>query len=202
MIDTADVPILYSFRRCPYAMRARLALHYAAIELEHREILLRDKPQAMLDASPKGTVPVLVLPSGEVIDESLDIVKWAAEQNDPQGWLPATGFDLIHRNDNDFKPQLDRYKYPTRYPDEDCSGAQANCESYFKTLNERLEENGQLGGLTDYAIFPFIRQCANVQKEWFYSLPYKALQDWLEVHINSGIFEKVMIKHDLWQPSA
>lgn len=195
----SDLPILYSFRRCPYAMRARLALHYAGIELEHREIILRDKPQAMLDASPKGTVPVLILPDETVIDESLDIMKWAATQNDPQNWLQATDFALITHNDTIFKPQLDRYKYPTRYPDEDCTGARATCENYFALLNDKLCATDQLGGLTDYAIFPFIRQCANVDKDWFSALPYNALQNWLDAHLTSAIFQAIMKKHPLWQ---
>ena len=196
---SSDRPILYSFRRCPYAMRARLALHYAGIKLEHREIILRDKPQAMLDASPKGTVPVLILPDATVIDESLDIMKWAGAQNDPQNWLQATDFALITHNDTIFKPQLDRYKYPTRYPDEDCSGARDSCENYFALLNDKLNAASQLGGLTDYAIFPFIRQCANVNKDWFTALPYKALQNWLDAHLYSAIFQDIMKKHLLWQ---
>lgn len=193
-----NAPILYSFRRCPYAMRARLGLRYAGIRCEHREIILKNKPAEMLEASPKGTVPVMVLSDGKVIDESLDIMKWAAEQHDPQNWREQTNFDLIQMNDHKFKPQLDRYKYPTRYPDEDCSNAQQNCENYFAHLNGLLAENGQLGGLTDYAIFPFIRQCANVKKEWFEGLPYKALQEWLVEHLNSDIFVEIMQKHELW----
>jgi len=194
-------PILYSFRRCPYAIRARLSLHYAGVKLQHREILLRDKPQAMLDASPKGTVPVLILPDDRVIDESLDIMKWAANQNDPKGWLAQTDFTLIAHNDTIFKPQLDRYKYPTRYENEDCSGAQESCRIYFEMLNTKIAESGQLGGLTDYAIFPFIRQCANVDKDWFAALAYAPLQSWLNTHLDSAIFKDIMQKHDLWQPS-
>ncbi len=199
------LPILYSFRRCPYAMRARLSLHYAGVKLEHREIILRDKPQAMLEASPKGTIPVLILPDGSVIDESLDIMKWAAQENDPKGWLAQTDFTLIAHNDTAFKPQLDRYKYPTRYDGEDRSGAQENCRVYFEMLNTKIAEcaqrDKQLGGLTDYAIFPFIRQCANVDKDWFAALPYVALKNWLSAHLDSAIFKDIMQKHDLWQVS-
>jgi glutathione S-transferase len=197
MVEAA--PVLYSFRRCPYAMRARLALHYAAIAVEHREIILRDKPQALLDASPKGTIPVLILADGTVIDESLDIMKWAAQSHDPKSWYAQTDFALIAHNDTAFKPQLDRYKYPTRYSDEDCSGAQEKCSLYFEMLNEKISDNGQLGGLTDYAIFPFIRQCANVDKDWFNALPYAPLQNWLTTHLESAAFKDIMHKHDLWQ---
>jgi glutathione S-transferase len=196
------LPILYSFRRCPYAMRARLSLHYAGVKLEHREIILRDKPQAMLDASPKGTIPVLILPNGTVIDESLDIMKWAAQENDPKDWFARTDFTLIAHNDTAFKPQLDRYKYPTRYQGEDCSGAQENCRAYFEMLNTKIAKSLQLGGLTDYAIFPFIRQCASVDKDWFAALPYAPLQNWLRAHLDSAIFKDIMQKHDLWRPDA
>ncbi len=192
-------PIFYSFRRCPYAMRARLALHYAGCEVEHREIVLKDKPPEMLEASPKGTVPVMVFADGRVIDESLDIMKWAAAQNDPKRLLDDTDFALIEQNDRSFKPQLDRYKYPSRFPDEDCNAAQGNCAAFFALLDDRLKATGTLGGLTDYAIFPFIRQCANVDKNWFDALPYDALKTWLAAHLESAAFQAIMTKYPVWK---
>ena len=192
-------PIFYSFRRCPYAMRARLALHYADCDVEHREIVLKDKPPEMLEASPKGTVPVMVLADGRVIDESLDIMKWAAAQNDPKRLLGDTDFTLIEQNDHSFKPQLDRYKYPSRFPDEDCGAAQDNCAAFFALLDDRLKATASLGGLTDYAIFPFIRQCANVDKNWFDALPYDALKTWLTAHLESAAFQAIMTKYPVWK---
>lgn len=175
-------------------MRARLALHYTGLDIEIRDIILRDKPQHMLDVSPKGTVPVLILNDGQVLEESLDIMIWAAQQNDPNNWLDKTDFPLLEINDSKFKAQLDRYKYPTRFPDEDCTKAQQNCDDYFMEINERLQLSGQLGGLTDYAIFPFIRQCANVDMEWFNARPYADLQLWLSAHLHSPIFTSIMHK--------
>lgn len=199
-------PILYSFRRCPYAMRVRLALYYTGLDIEIRDIILRDKPQHMLDVSPKGTVPVLILNDGQVLEESLDIMIWAAQQNDPNNWLNKTDLPLIEINDHNFKAQLDRYKYPTRFPDEDCTKAQQNCDDYFREINARLKQNGQhsgqLGGLTDYAIFPFIRQCANVDTDWFNALPYADLQCWLSAHLGSAIFTKIMRKQPLFIPQT
>lgn len=193
-----SLPILYSFRRCPYAMRARLALAYAGIEKEHREILLRDKPTEMLEASPKGTVPVLVLPNGEVIDESLDIMQWALNQNDPDGWLDDYDQDLIHDNDTWFKKALDRYKYPDRYPNEDCSTS-------FETALELLEkmetyiQNRPQPTLTDYATMPFIRQFSKVDQNKFDALPYSNVKTWLEKHLNSELFISIMHKHQVWK---
>lgn len=199
-------PILYSFRRCPYAMRARLALEYVGIKREHREIELKNKPAHMLKLSPKGTVPVIALPSGRVIDESFDIMIWALSENDPYLWLPDMHrfdvYDLIERNDTIFKPQLDRFKYPNRYPEEDCSSARENALKFLTDLNSRIAANGALSGenttLADMAIFPFIRQFSNVDKNWFTAQNLKPLQKWLNNHITSDLFKKVMEKHPLW----
>jgi glutathione S-transferase len=191
------LPILYSFRRCPYAMRARLALSYSGIVLEHREIILKDKPQAMLDASPKGTVPVLVLPDGTVIDESLDVMRWALEKKDTDGWLDGYSQGLITQNDTNFKRALDRYKYPNRYPDEDCSSALDQCLSFLKELENYLVLS-QRSTLTDMAIFPFIRQFSKVNPEMFKKLPYPTVQSWLEEHVNSDLFQSIMNKHPVW----
>ncbi len=201
-------PILYSFRRCPYAMRARMGLYSAQIPHEHREVALKDKPQDMLDASPKGTVPVFITANGQVIDESLDIMLWALSENDPEGWLcdehRTDIFALIKQNDGAFKRALDRYKYPNRYPDEDCSHAR---EGGLNTLNNwdmRIESNKYLVRdkitLADIAIFPFVRQFAHVDRDWFYTLPLPHLQKWLQENLTSDLFEKTMKKHEKWAP--
>lgn len=197
------LPVLYSFRRCPYAMRARLALYYAGIKLELREVILRDKPAHMIEISPKATVPVLQLPDGTVIDESLDIMHYALTQNDPEDWLKEKSQNLIQNNDRDFKNALDRYKYPNRYPDEDCSDARDKCEAFFIELNDRLSFHKYLCAdkvtLPDMAIFPFIRQCANVDRNWFDALPYAYLQRWLQDRLESDIFTAIMTKYEPWK---
>lgn len=203
-------PILYTFRRCPYAMRARMALYYAQIKCENREIVLRDKPQHMLEISPKGTIPVLLLPNGQVIDESLDIMLWALSQHDPDTWLSAPNlrsdlYFLIERNDTKFKHALDRYKYPQRYPGEEIVGEQARDTTLniLKDLELRIANNGALSGskqtLADIAIFPFIRQFAHVDRDWFYTSPYPNLQKWLEEHLTSEHFTHIMTKHAQWE---
>lgn len=199
--------ILYSFRRCPYAMRARMALVKAGIEPELREVVLRNKPAQMLEASPKGSVPVLVLNNGTVIDESRDIMVWALTQNDPDGWMTPAREEidtLITHNDDVFKKSLDRYKYPNRYPDEDCSSAQDNCLQTFMDYEQRLKaHNGYLCNtqlsMADIAIFPFIRQCAFVDKDWFDELPIPHLHKWLENRLESALFASIMKKETPWE---
>ncbi len=198
------LPILYTFRRCPYAMRARLAITYAGIEVEKREILLKAKPQAMLDASPKGTVPVLVLEGGQVIDESLDIMLWALQQHDPDAWLShqAQALTLIDINDNTFKPWLDKYKYAERFPEHSKAYYRKQSGNFLQTLETMLEQHTFLHAnqpsLADYAIFPFIRQFAFVDKAWFEQAPYPKLQVWLTKHLQSDLFEKIIAKQPLW----
>lgn len=204
-------PILYSFRRCPYAMRARLAIAYSNSQVELREVVLKDKPAAMLDASPKGTVPVLVLPDGKVIDESRDIMRWALQQNDPDGWLFSPDNDwvwdaegLIQENDFVFKQHLDRYKYHDRHPERPMEYHREQCEVTLAKLDRQLQRNnGNLVAshttIADMAIFPFIRQCAHVDKDWFYSTEYKTLQQWLDRHIDSELFQSIMRKYPQWQ---
>ena len=197
------LPILYTFRRCPYAMRARLAITYAGIEVEHREILLKAKPQAMLNVSPKGTVPVLVLEGGQVIDESLDIMLWALQQHDPKDWLShqAQALTLIDINDNTFKPWLDKYKYAERFPEHSKAYYRKQGETFLQTLETLLAQHTFLHAsqpsLADYAIFPFIRQFAFVDKTWF-EQTYPKLQAWLSQHLQSSLFEKIMAKQPLW----
>lgn len=188
-------------------MRARMALVKSGITPILREVELKNKPAQMLEASPKGTVPVLVLPDGTVIDESRDIMMWALTENDPDGWLspaPELVTELIDYNDQVFKKALDRYKYPGRYPDEDCSGAQALCEQTFESLDERILENkGYLADekltIADIAIFPFIRQAAHVDKAWFDKLPLPRIRLWLQERIESDLFTAIMEKTDPWQ---
>ncbi len=196
-------PVLYSFRRCPYAMRARLALAVSATCVELREVRLSAKPQAMLDASPKGTVPVLVLPGGNVIDESLDIMRWALARCDPEGWLLGDDPDLIATNDGPFKRDLDGYKYPER------SGAAAPAHresglAFLRELEGRLADSAQLcgpaRGLADAAIMPFVRQFAAVDREWFSALPLPHLQTWLDSHLASSLFETIMLRVAPWSP--
>lgn len=194
----------FNFRRCPYAMRARMALWQAGtIPGNIVEVDLKDRPQALYDISPKGSVPVLQLEDGTVIDESLDIMQWALSQNDPGGWFiddpkVVDLIDIMTKQNGKFKSQLDRYKYPTRYPDEDCSGAQEKAQSYLEMLDQRLSDNRYLFGAqrsyADVAIFPFIRQCANTNREWFDSLPLPNLQRWLIEHLEWDLFQTIMDK--------
>ncbi|WP_298976847.1 glutathione S-transferase [uncultured Roseobacter sp.] len=194
-------PILYSFRRCPYAMRARLALAISGVGVELREILLRDKPQAFLDASPSATVPCLVTPDG-VIDESLDIMIWALKQSDPEGWLdmPQAGADWISRADGPFKEALDQTKYATRYPEVDPKAARARACEFLNDLNDQIEASiFERPALADYAILPFVRQFAFIDKDWFDAQDWPRLQNWLARFLASERFAAIMMKYDTWQ---
>ncbi len=201
------LPVLYSFRRCPYAMRARLAIAKANQAVELREVVLRDKPDALLSASPKGTVPVLVLQDGSVIDESYDVLRWAFEQHDPDGWLPADSTDLewlVGNNDGEFKRNLDGYKYPQRHPERSREEYRSAGEAWLEDLNTRLTAApylaGSQAGAADIAIMPFIRQFVNTDPEWFASRPYDALAKWLDEWLQSELFAAVMNKYAQWQP--
>lgn len=197
----ADNPILYSFRRCPYAMRARLALLTSGADYVHREVVLRDKPAAMLAASPKGTVPVLVLADGQVIDESIDIMRWALALNDPEAWLARDDAGLIAEFDGAFKYHLDRYKYPNRH-DLDPLPHRAAGLAMLVQLADRLTGQNYLGGvqrgLTDMAIFPFVRQFAATDAEWFNEAAPMAVQDWLARLVGSALFEQAMVRLPQW----
>ena len=195
--------ILYSFRRCPYAMRARMALSSSGLDYEHREVVLRDKPPEMLEVSPKGTVPVLVTPTGTVIEESLDIMRHALAMKDPEGWLERDDPELVAANDGPFKHHLDRYKYATRYADVDPEEHRSAALDILRQLEARLAKDAYLcgakRGLADIAIFPFIRQFANADRTWFDAQPLPRLQDWLERLITSELFTGVMAKHAQWK---
>ncbi len=201
-------PILYSFRRCPYAMRARMALHVADITVEHREILLKNKPPEMLASSAKGTVPVLVLTNGTVVDESWDVMCWALEQSDPENWLGESNCwlkqssDLVLECDNTFKQALDRYKYSDRHPHPPEIYRQEGME-FLGKLERLLEQKGCLltsaYTIADYALMPFVRQFAHVDKDWFNQCELRLLSNWLDTLINSDIFRTIMIKQPLWK---
>lgn len=202
------LPILYSFRRCPYAIRARMAIAYASITLELREVALANKPAAMLAISPKGTVPVLQL-SDRVIDESVEVMRWALSQSDPENWLALDSQQeqstLIDENDNEFKQWLDKYKYWDRYPEQSQQDYRKKAEKFLSNLELRLQHNSHLLGdnicMADIAIFPFIRQFAFVDKPWFDDADYPSVQRWLNQFLQSKLFEQVMVKQALWQQS-
>ncbi len=202
MTQTAN-PILYSFRRCPYAMRARLALGVSGTRCEIREVSLRAKPAAMLEASPKGTVPVLVLPAGEVIDQSLDIMRWALSNCDPEGWMERDDPSLISAIDGSFKHDLDRYKYPDRH-EADALTHREHGLKFLRDLNERLSTSTFLGGavrgVTDAAIVPFVRQFAAVDPDWFAAQRLPRLRLWLQGILNSNLFQSIMVRAPLWNP--
>lgn len=204
------LPILYSFRRCPFAMRARFALLASGTACELREVVLRDKPAALRDASPKATVPVLVDVDGTVIDESLAIMRWALAQRDPQQWLaPSAGtlddmLALVAQCDGDFKQHLDRYKYPNRFEGADALQHRAEGGAFLEALETRLRGSRHLFGdapaLADMAIAPFVRQFAQVDAAWFAAAPWPALNAWLSALTESALWAKAMPKFPPWQP--
>ncbi|MBE0438479.1 MAG: glutathione S-transferase [Gammaproteobacteria bacterium] len=202
--------ILYSFRRCPYAMRARLAIANSEIQLELREIELKNKPQQLLELSPKATVPVLLTADNRVIEESLDIMKWALNQRDPDQWYhdltesqQQLSQELIAQNDGEFKYYLDRYKYADRYPEHTQDYYRQQAEKTLINLEQQLEKNGYLicDRITyaDMAILPFIRQFAFSDKAWFDQSPYPHIQKWLNQFIESELFNSIMTKYPAWQ---
>lgn len=207
---TVSLPCLYSFRRCPYAMRARLGLLFAEQKVELREIELKNKPEQMLAISPKGTVPVLELRDGsqqQVIEESREIVEWALQQNDPHGLLDtdlAGANALIDQNDNEFKHWLDRYKYADRHPELSKLEYRQQGEVFLQVLERLLAEHTYLLGerisIADIAIMPFVRQFAHVDREVFYRLSYPHLQQWLKNWLVHPVFMQVMAKYQAWQP--
>lgn len=197
-----DLPIFYNFRRCPYAMRARMAVAISGVTVELREVVLRDKPVELVEASDKATVPVLVLADGTVIDESLDIMRWALDQNDPEGWLTAVDANLIQQNDGLFKAALDRYKYPHRYGLDNGLEYRASGVEWLALLDQRLLSGpyicGPNRGLTDIAIFPFVRQFAATDREWFNRQPLPNLRHWLDALSQSDLFANVMHRYPQW----
>ena len=211
-----DRPVLYSFRRCPYAMRTRMTLLVSGLQCELREVVLRNKPPEMLAASPKGTVPVMVHSDGTVMDESLQIMWWALSRNDPDRWLepdsseaPSAITDLIDLIDGRFKEHLDRYKYSTRYQHENAgTGVNpiAHRQSALEILHDityRLQQHsylfGKRPGAADIAIAPFVRQFANTDPDWFAANANPLLREWLQRILQSSLFERSMKKYPVWQ---
>ncbi len=204
--STDALPVLYTFRRCPYAIRARMALRYAGIDVVQREVALRDKPSSMLAISAKGTVPVLQLADGKVLDQSLDIMCWALRQFDPAGWLvtgdPVQAMHWVRLNDETFKPLLDRYKYAERHPE--LSRAQhlhVALDGYVRALDQRLIATAYLLGScvswADVAIFPFVRQFAMVDSMAFDGMRLEGVKKWLEQWLSSELFAQAMQKPTL-----
>ena len=202
-----NLPILYSFRRCPYAMRARMAIHISGQRCELREVLLRDKPPSMLEYSAKGTVPVLILQDGKVIDESLDVIDWALNLNDPDDWQRSKDKEktkeLIKINDGEFKYHLDRYKYSKRYDNEDPEFHRKKCLKFIESINNELNNSEYIFddniSYADIVLLPFIRQFRIADIEWFDSLPYDNLKKWLSSFLNSSLLNSIMKKYDLWK---
>lgn len=202
-----QTPVLYSFRRCPYAMRARMAIAVSGTPVTLREVVLKDKPEDMMAASPKATVPVLI--DGEsVLEESLDLMKWALAQNDPEDWLSVMeeAEALIAENDGPFKHHLDRYKYATRYDDADPEEHRAAGMAFLQKLEARLQGRdylfGAQRGAADIAIFPFVRQFRIADEGWFDGAPLPNVRRWLKTLTTSDLFASVMKKYPAWKGSG
>lgn len=199
-----ELPVLYSFRRCPYAMRARMSLAAAGIPVRLREVLLKDKPPALFEASAKATVPVLVLGDGTVLEESLEIMEWALEQNDPLHWAvnPIASSDWIASCDGEFKYWLDRYKYADRYPEHTAEQYRNSAESFIQRLESTLTMSAWVAGpqptIADVALFPFVRQFAAVDAAWWQVTPYAMTRRWLDHWVDSDLFTVVMKKYPRW----
>ena len=205
-------PILYSLQNCPYAMRARLAILMSQQTVLIRAIVMKNKPADMLALSPKGTVPVLVLgtvPSTHVIDESLDIMLWALNLSDPDNLLYAEDakalpemLTIINEYDQQFKPNLERYKRAKRFHGDDEEECRLQCEPFIQTLEQRLSQQpflmGSTPSLLDFALLPFVRQYSRVNRQHYLHGPYTHLQNWLKHHLQSRLFSKAMLKYPLW----
>ncbi len=205
------LPVLYSFRRCPYAMRARLALLATQCAVELREVVLRNKPEALLAASPKGTVPVLILPDGAVIDESRDIMAWAfAQRSDHPMARVADSLlqDWLDDNDQQFKHWLDRYKYADRYPDQSAAYYREHGEQFLARLEAQLKQSageyllGADPSWLDLGVMPFVRQFAHVDRTWFDHSPYHHVRRWLDHWLAASLFLQCMKKYTPWVPGA
>ena len=193
-----NLPILYSFRRCPYAIRARLALRHSNSKVELREVVLRDRPPSLLEYSPKGTVPVLVLPDGKILEESMDIMLWCIDED----MLIGDWQELVEINDNEFKRNLDRYKYPDRFDDATSMQFHQNkCLEILNSYNQRLDGGFLMGSglsIADLILVPFIRQFANTDRGWFEQQDIPNVKRWMEGILQSELFISSMIKYDQW----
>ncbi len=206
------LPILYSLRNCPYAMRARIAIFKSKQTILLRDLVLSNKPTEMIAASPKATVPVLVLTDGTVIDESLEVMLWALKETDPDdllhnhitNTLPEM-LQLINEFDHDFKSCLEQYKCAKRYRENDLLEHRENCEVYIKKLEQRLTRHlflmSDKESLADIALLPFIRQFARIERQWYLQSPYPNVRQWLNNYLQSSMFTKVMAKQSLWLDS-
>ncbi|TVO37015.1 glutathione S-transferase [Vibrio algivorus] len=206
---SGPLPVLYSLRNCPYAMRARMAIYRSQIPVLLRDIVLRDKPLEMLAVSPKGTVPVVVTSRGTVIEESAEVMLWALSENDPDDLLLSKEPEmlgsmrsLIHQFDIEFKPCLEAYRAAKRYHEPNLVECRQACEQYLCELESRLTQHSFLmanqESLADLALLPFIRQFARVERQWYLQSPYPKLREWLNQYLQSKMFSKVMTKHELW----
>ena len=203
------LPILYTFRRCPYAMRARMGLAYAGIDFQIREVDLKNKPKEMLEVSPKGTVPVLLFEDSSVLEESLDILLWSLSLRDPDGWknhpveVLSQMAELVTENDDVFKKHLDQYKYSDRFPAETKHTYRQRGEAFLEKLESRLTGSIFLFGANisyaDVAIFSFIRQFSHVEPAWFQTAPYPCLRKWLAYFVDSDLYDSIMKKYQPWQ---
>lgn len=202
------LPILYSLRHCPFAMRARLAIFKSQQAVELRDVKLTNKPAAMLAASPKGTVPILVVSASHIIDESLDVMLWSLGQSDPDNLLLSSIVELsdllafIDIYDSEFKPCIERYKCAKRYHEANLEACRNDCEVYIQNLEQRLSKHdfilGEHESLADIAILPFIRQFAKVERQWYVKSSYRNVKRWLNNYLQSALFNKVMAPHPIW----
>ncbi|WP_232775132.1 MULTISPECIES: glutathione S-transferase [unclassified Shewanella] len=206
------LPVLYSLRNCPYAMRARLAIYASGQQVQLRDLVLSNKPAEMLEVSPKGTVPVLVTSNGQVIEESLEVMLWAFEQSDPDDFLDKANQNVLDEMlgiiaifDNEFKGHLEHYRAAKRYHEPTLPEHREACESYLVQLEQRLCQQEYLMSdkptIVDLALVPFIRQFARVERQWYLQSPYPKLRQWLNTYLQSRMFSKVMTKYPMWLDS-
>lgn len=213
MSENVSLPVLYSLRNCPYAMRARIAIYYAKHKVALRDLVLTNKPDEMVKVSPKGTVPVLVIniekKTPEIIEESLDIMLWALHESDPDDYLHVETpsllpemLSLISQFDHEFKKCFDKYQCAKRYHEDSLENDREACEKYIVDLEKRLEDHTFLmsnkASLADIALLPFIRKFSKVERQWYLQSPYPKLREWLNHFLQSRMFSKVMTKHPLW----
>ncbi len=207
--EMATLPILYSLRNCPYAMRARMAIFKSSQVVLLRDLVLSNKPEEMMQVSPKGTVPVLVLSNDSVVEESLDVMLWALRESDPRDLLHSIDVSilpemlkLINEFDNEFKTCLEQYKCAKRYQEDNIEECRAACQQYLQKLEQCLSKHVFLmsdkESLADIALLPFIRQFARVERQWYLQSPYPKVRLWLNNYLQSAMFSKVMAKHPLW----
>ncbi|MEZ8037315.1 glutathione S-transferase [Vibrio crassostreae] len=209
MPNESDLPILYSLRRCPYAMRGRMGIALSQQKVLLREVITKDKPSELLASSPKGTVPVLVLPNGQVIEQSLDVMNWALQQNDPQDLLRSSEpilseqvQQLIKTNDEEFISYLEKYRASVRYRNIDVEQRRQACETFISQLEARLTDQpyffGETPSLADFAVMPFVSQFVRVEKKWFVKSEYQNVGRWLRAHLESKLYTQVMKQYPLW----